>query len=88
MKTTLPAFLRVLALLAALWLAVPAAPEAAAQVTSSASGTGLPEPEQIRPPVPGKQDSPPVVLYWMTLGVTILLVVGVNLMPSKRGHQD
>lgn len=46
------------------------------------------EVEQIRPPTPGKQDSPPVILYWLVLAVTVILVVGVNLMPSKRGHQD
>ena len=88
MKPTLSAFLRVLALIAALWLAIPAAPLAQAQITSSAGGAAPTEPEQIRPPTPGKQDSPPVVLYWITLGLTVLLVVGVNLMPSKRGHQD
>lgn len=42
----------------------------------------------IVPPRPGKADTPGVVLPYL-LGVVIVgLVVGANLLPSKRGHQD
>lgn len=40
------------------------------------------------PPRPGKADDPPVVT---TYGIMILLVaaiIGANLIPTKRGHQD
>jgi len=70
-----------LVVIASLVMCLPALPAAAQESVT-------PEVEVIRPPTPGKQDSPPIILYWLVLGVTILLVVGVNLMPSKRGHQD
>lgn len=41
-----------------------------------------------RPPVPGKQDKPPLVMMYLVLAGLVAMVVGANLIPSKRGHQD
>lgn len=43
---------------------------------------------QLRPPTPGKPDDPPVIMNYLSLVVIIAAVVGANLIPSKRGHQD
>lgn len=40
------------------------------------------------PPKPGKADDPPVIV---TYGVMLILaagIIGANMIPSKRGHQD
>ncbi len=42
----------------------------------------------LTPPTPGKPDDPPLVMNYMTMMLIIGLVVGANLIPSKRGHQD
>ena len=40
------------------------------------------------PPTPSKPDDPPLVMNYMTMILIIGAVVGANLIPSKRGHQD
>jgi hypothetical protein len=40
-----------------------------------------------RPPVPASTDKPPLFTYLMAV-VVGAIVVGGNLIPSKRGHQD
>lgn len=41
----------------------------------------------VRPPVPVSTDRPPLMTYIMAV-VVGGLVIGGNLIPSKRGHQD
>ncbi len=48
---------------------------------------GQPAPT-LAPPTPGKPDNPPVVMNYLTMLLIIASVVGANLIPSKRGHQD
>ncbi|MBS0197548.1 MAG: hypothetical protein JSR77_12400 [Planctomycetes bacterium] len=45
-------------------------------------------PQPLRPPTPGKPDEPPIIMNYLSLFVIIATVVGANLIPSKRGHQD
>ncbi|MEY3231537.1 MAG: hypothetical protein RL689_1626 [Planctomycetota bacterium] len=40
------------------------------------------------PPTPGKPDEPPLVMNYFVMLVILGLVIGANLIPSKRGHQD
>ncbi|MCX5689360.1 MAG: hypothetical protein NTV94_06160 [Planctomycetota bacterium] len=42
----------------------------------------------LTPPTPGKPDDPPLVMNYLTMMLIIAMVVGANLIPSKRGHQD
>ncbi|MBX3409849.1 MAG: hypothetical protein KF859_08175 [Phycisphaeraceae bacterium] len=44
--------------------------------------------EPLRPPVPGKPDQPMLIMNYLIMVVIIAVVVGANLIPSKRGHQD
>jgi hypothetical protein len=44
--------------------------------------------EPLRPPVPGKPDEPMLIMNYLIMVVIIAVVVGANLIPSKRGHQD
>lgn len=43
---------------------------------------------QIKPPVPSKVESPPIV--WTSLMVLVVAgaMIGATMMPAKRGHQD
>lgn len=41
----------------------------------------------VRPPVPTQTDKPPLVTYIMVV-IVAAAVIGGNLIPSKRGHQD
>lgn len=45
-------------------------------------------PAPIKPPTPGTPDSPPMVWNVLLAVIIVGLVVGVSLIPSKRGHQD
>ncbi len=46
-------------------------------------------PQSISPPLPPtKQNKPPVIMYYLLAAAIVFLVVGVNTIPSKRGHQD
>lgn len=47
-----------------------------------------PAPTAIRPPTVTGSDKPPIVGMYFTMVVILALVVGANLIPSKRGHQD
>ncbi len=69
------------ALALGLLLAATSLPVAAQQ--SGNNETGAP-----RPPVPSDTDEPPVVMNILTLAIMVALVVGVQAIPSKRGHQD
>lgn len=50
--------------------------------------TGRPTEELLRPPTPLQQDKPPTIRTFITAIVIVGAVVGVALIPSKRGHQD
>lgn len=40
-------------------------------------------------PTPGKEDADrPFLTHWILMICIIALIVGVNCIPSKRGHQD
>jgi len=54
-----------------------------AQDTPAAADAGSP-----KPPTPDKLEDGPVVMNYFTMIIIIALVVGANLIPSKRGHQD
>jgi len=43
--------------------------------------------QTVRPPNPTSTDKPPLLTYLMAV-VVGGLVIGGNLIPSKRGHQD
>jgi hypothetical protein len=45
-------------------------------------------PQPLKPPTPGTPDSPPMIWNVLLAVVIVALVVGVSLIPSKRGHQD
>ncbi len=56
----------------------------AGSVGTALAQDGQPDPPQIRPPT---EKHSPLLIY----GVVIVLggaLIGVNLLPSKRGHQD
>ncbi len=61
-------------------------PMAAAPVM--AQDTPVADPGPPRPPNPQKPDEPPVVMNFLTMLIIIGLVIGANLIPSRRGHQD
>lgn len=42
----------------------------------------------MRPPLPQKQDKAPFIFPWLLVAVLVGGAVGVNMIPSKRGHQD
>jgi hypothetical protein len=42
----------------------------------------------LKPPTPSKPDDPPVVMTYLAVLLTIGLIAGAALVPSKRGHQD
>jgi hypothetical protein len=54
----------------------------------SAGQAPQPAPTPIRPPTVTNNDKPPIVGMYFTMVVILVLVVGANLIPSKRGHQD
>lgn len=43
--------------------------------------------QSVRPPNPTSTDKPPLLTYLMAVVVAVA-VIGGNLIPSKRGHQD
>lgn len=50
-----------------------------------------PAPDAAKPPSPpplGKPDEPPVVMNYFVMLLILGVVIGANLIPSKRGHQD
>lgn len=70
------------AAVAALAISVPAL----AQFTgsgSSSKGT-----INVTPPKPAQADSPPMFMTYVSVLAIAAAVIGANLMPSKRGHQD
>lgn len=44
--------------------------------------------QELKPPTPGKVDSPPVIMNILFLIVILAIVVGAFVIPAKRGHQD
>jgi hypothetical protein len=60
---------------------------AAAPLLAQSGGKNEP-PVEIKPPTPGQPDSPPMVWNVLLAVVIIGLIVGVSMIPSKRGHQD
>lgn len=44
--------------------------------------------QDITPPKPAKEESPPIVLNYLAAVVIVGAAVGACLIPSKRGHQD
>jgi hypothetical protein len=71
---------------------VAAACLAVAGVASSALAQPAPDPNAPpKPPAPptlGKPDEPPTVMSFLVMVLIIAAVMGANLIPSKRGHQD
>ncbi len=51
------------------------------------SSAGVASGQSVRPPNPSSTDKPPLTTYLMVVVVAVL-VIGGNLIPSKRGHQD
>lgn len=49
--------------------------------------SGIASAQSVRPPNPTSTDKPPLLTYLMVVVVAVL-VIGGNLIPSKRGHQD
>lgn len=43
---------------------------------------------QVNPPQIKDADKPPIAYMYLALLVIIALVIGANMIPSKRGHQD
>jgi hypothetical protein len=63
----------------------------AAVVASSASyAQGPPgQPTTLKPPTPGREDtSRPLVMTIVAGLVIVASVIGANMIPAKRGHQD
>lgn len=47
------------------------------------------QPTTLRPPTPGKEDqSRPLIMTILAGLVIVATVVGANMIPAKRGHQD
>lgn len=80
MKNRLPTAL----LAGVLLLPALAAPSAYAQEVA-ADGTPAGPP---RPPTPDRLEKGPVAMNYFTMLIILAIVVGANLIPSKRGHQD
>lgn len=62
-------------------------------VSTPASAQNLPsqpgQPTTLKPPSPGKEDtSRPLVMTIIAGLVIAVTVVGANMIPAKRGHQD
>lgn len=55
---------------------------------SAAGAVAQDQPQGPRPPVPTKEDKPPIIMNYLTMVVLGAIAVGANLIPSKRGHQD
>jgi hypothetical protein len=53
-----------------------------------AAAQDQPAAPQLQPPTPTKPDKPPSVMNYLTMIIIIAAVVGANMIPSKRGHQD
>lgn len=61
----------------------------AQSTTTAASGqTDAKKNEPLHPPTPSKPDEPPLVMTYLGAIVTVGLLAGAALIPSKRGHQD
>lgn len=44
--------------------------------------------ESLKPPSVNQSDDPPTIRLYLVTALLGALVVGANLIPSKRGHQD
>lgn len=44
--------------------------------------------ESLKPPSVNESDDPPTIRMYLVTALLGALVVGANLIPSKRGHQD
>lgn len=44
--------------------------------------------ESLKPPSVNETDDPPTIRMYLVTALLGALVVGANLIPSKRGHQD
>lgn len=42
----------------------------------------------LRPPTVREESEPPIIRLYITVALVGALVIGANLIPSKRGHQD
>lgn len=45
-------------------------------------------PAPLKPPTPGAPDTPPMIWNVLLTVLVVGMIVGVALIPSKRGHQD
>jgi hypothetical protein len=65
---------------------------AAAVAGLSAAGASAqsaqPTAQTLRPPTVNQTDDPPTIRMYLVTALLAALVVGANLTPSKRGHQD
>lgn len=81
-RLRLPGLALAAGLLGSVLLVSPVLPEARAQDASQA-------PAAPKPPLPGKEDdSRPYLTAFLLMILLAAGVIGVNLIPSKRGHQD
>lgn len=58
--------------------------------TNAQTQPGQPgQPAALKPPTPGKEDTSRPLVMTIVAGIVIVaVVVGANMIPSKRGHQD
>ncbi len=75
-------------LLSALLLATVVAMPLAATSVALAQPPATDAPAAPAPPTPGKPDEPPLVMNYFVMLIILAVVIGANLIPSKRGHQD
>lgn len=69
-------------------LAMPLAATADAMAQPSSTNPAGKSDAPPAPPPLGKPDEPPVVMNYFVMLVILAVVIGANLIPSKRGHQD
>lgn len=56
---------------------------------AGASAQAVPSANQsLRPPSVNQTDDPPTIRMYLVAALLGALVVGANMIPSKRGHQD
>lgn len=63
-------------------------PAVGAAGTSQGQQSGTPIAAPIRPPSVSGTGEPPTIRMYVITALLAALVVGANLTPSKRGHQD
>ena len=83
MKKTLGRFAAI-----GLALTLAGAPAFAQATTTAQNGQDPKKDNTLKPPTPSKPDDPPVVMTYLAVLLTIGLIAGAALIPSKRGHQD